>query len=353
MAAGAALLAAATAGVAAVRAGGEDRPASAGSTAPATAEITRGDLVDTTTVDGTLTYAGERGIAATAAGVVTRLPAPGAVIGQGAALYEVDRRRVVLMYGTVPLYRTLRQGIADGPDVRQLERALRTLGHGRDLTADTHFSSATAAAVRRWQGDNGLVKTGSVDAAQVLFLPAPVRLVETKAATGDRIAPGRPVLTVTSTRRVVHVDLKASDQALAKKGARVTVELPDGASVPGKIVSVGTVAERPEPAGGSGSGQSESPTIDVEIRLDGVPKSGRLDEAPVTVTMESARREGVLSVPVEALLALREGGFGVELVDPGSVRRVVGVRTGAYGGGRVEITGPGLSAGMKVGVPAL
>jgi hypothetical protein len=180
-----------------------------------------------------------------------------------------------------------------------------------------------------------------------------VRVTETKAAAGDRIGPGRPVLTVTSTRRVVHVDLKASDQRLARKGAPVTVELPDGTSVPAKIISVGTVAERTAPAEGSGTpGQSKDATIDVEIQLDDLRRTGRLDQAPVMVTMESARRRRVLSVPVEALLALREGGFGVEIVDPAGARRITGVRTGAYGGGRVEITGSGLSAGMKVGVPA-
>lgn len=353
MAAGAAVLVVAGAGVAVARAGGAGEAAPAGSPAPATAEVTRGDLVDTTSVDGTLTYAGERGVAAAAPGTVTRLPAPGAVIRQGAALYEVDRRRVVLMYGTVPLYRTLRQGVEDGPDVRQLERALRALGHGRGLTVDAHFSAATAEAVRRWQGDNGLAKTGSVDAAQVTFLPAQVRVTGAKAAVGDRIGAGRPLLAVTSTRRVVHVDLKASDQHLARKGASVTVELPDGGTVPGRITSVGTVAEKAEPAQGSGpSGQGGEATVDVDIRLGDGRRTGRLDQGPVMVTMETARRRNVLSVPVEALLALREGGYGVEIVDPGGARRVVGVRTGAYGGGRVEIIGSALSSGMKVGVPA-
>ncbi|WP_243708481.1 hypothetical protein [Actinomadura sp. GC306] len=68
------------------------------------------------------------------------------------------------------------------------------------------------------------------------------------------------------------------------------------------------------------------------------------------MALESERRKGVLSVPVEALLALREGGFGVEVVD-GAGRRLVPVDVGAFGGGRVEVAG-GVREGMKVGVPA-
>ncbi|MGI5208405.1 hypothetical protein ACQEU6_43425 [Spirillospora sp. CA-108201] len=141
----------------------------------------------------------------------------------------------------------------------------------------------------------------------------------------------------------MHVDLDADKQDLAKKGARVSVELPGGASVKGTISEVGSVAET------TGSGQDQKTTVGVDISL-GSARTGRLDEAPVSVELESERRRGVLSVPVEALLALREGGFGVEVVD--GAGRLVPVETGAFGGGRVEIAGDGLREGMRVGVPA-
>ncbi|MFI0354512.1 peptidoglycan-binding protein [Actinomadura sp. 9N407] len=338
-------LAAAVAGLA-VRTG-EGGAAAATSLKGATAAITRGDLVDTKSVDGSLTFAGERGIAATAAGVVTSLPAPGRVLRLGAALYRVDRRPVVLLYGKVPLYRPLRQGMSAGPDVTQLERALRSLGYGDGVTVDRTFTAATARAVREWQDGAGLPETGTVDASQVAFLPGRVRITEVKTAVGDRIGQGRRVLTVTSTERLVHVDLKVSDQGLVDEGGRVTVEVPGGGTVPGRITSVGTVAEKPA---GEESGE---PTIDVEIELTGKPGPGMLDRAPVTVTLERERRRNVLTVPVEALLALREGGHGVEVTSSDGTLRVVPVRTGAYGSGRVEISGTGLREGMKVGVPSL
>jgi peptidoglycan hydrolase-like protein with peptidoglycan-binding domain len=327
-------------------------PGGSGSVTPrtttATAEVTRGDLVDTKSVDGRLTYSAEHKLAARTAGTLTAMPAPGRMIRQGDVLYQLDRRPVVLLYGRLPLYRPLQQG-TKGPDVRQLERALHALGYDRDtgMTVDTEFTAATARAVKAWQKDEGLAKTGSVDATQAVFLPGAVRVAGTSAAVGDTVPIGRPVLTVTSTAQLVHVDLKATDQKLAVEGAKVSVELPDGASVTGRISSVGTVAKAPAQKDGGAS----EPTVDVEIELTGAKRTGRLDQAPVTVTLESARRKNVLTVPVEALLARREGGFGVEVVEPGGATRVVAVHTGAYGSGRVEISGPGIAPGVRVGVP--
>ncbi|GGO63531.1 efflux RND transporter periplasmic adaptor subunit [Nonomuraea cavernae] len=311
---------------------------------PATAQITRQDLVDTKTVDGSLTYSGEREVGTDASGTVTWVPAQGALIRRGRPLLRVDRKPVVLMYGKLPLYRELRQGVSDGPDVRQLERNLKALGYGEYLTVDDHFSYATHLAVQRWQDDRGLPETGRVDAAQVVFLPGVARVTDVKAEVGGKAGPGRPVLTVSGVRRLVHVDLGTGDQAMARRGAKVTVELPGGERATGTITSVGTVAES------SGDERDGTTTVDVDITLAKPPKT-RLDQAPVEVEMQSERHENVLAVPVEALLALREGGFGVEVVE-GAATRIVSVKTGAFGGGLVEIEGDGLAEGMKVGVPA-
>ncbi|GIH78435.1 efflux RND transporter periplasmic adaptor subunit [Planobispora longispora] len=326
--------------------GGTDAATPATTPVPATAPITRQDLVDTKSVDGVLTYSDERRLSTGASGTVTWVAEEGAVIRRGRPLLKADREPVVLMYGKLPLYRELRQGVSDGPDVEQLERNLKALGYGDDLTVDDHFSYATRLAVEEWQDDRGLPETGRVDASQVVFLPSAVRVTDAKVAVGDRIGPGRETFTVSGVRRLVHVDLDTADQSLARKGAEVTVELPGGERVTGKIISVGAVAER----GSSGQGEDGTTTIDVDIALDKTPKT-KLDQAPVEVEMESERHENVLAVPVEALLALREGGFGVEVVEGGSTR-VVAVETGAFGGGMVEVSGTGLAEGMEVGVPA-
>ncbi|MGH3392106.1 MAG: peptidoglycan-binding protein [Actinomadura sp.] len=331
-------------------ANGDSGPAARRPAAPtATAEITRGDLVDTESVDGRLTYAGERELPSSASGVVTWLPAEGATVARGKPLLAVDGEPVTLMYGSLPLYRTLREGVEDGKDVEQLERNLEALGHGGDLTVDEEFTAATTAAVKAWQEDVGLPESGAVDARQVVFQAGAVRVGELHTAVGGRVGPGGQPMKVTGTGRIVHVDLPADKQDMATKGATVSVELPGGTRVEGRIARVGTVAEQAD--SGGEPGQETDPTVDVEITLAKGARTGRLDQAPVTVELESERRKNVLSVPIEALLALREGGFGIEVVD-GGTPRVVAVETGTYGGGRVEITGTGLREGMKVGVPA-
>lgn len=346
--AGVLVVAAGGGGAAMVVANRDAHPAVQRTAAPtATAEITRGDLVDTESVDGKLTYADERELPTAVAGVVTWLPAEGATVTRGKPLLTVDGRPVTLMYGSLPLYRTLRQGVADGRDVRELESNLKALGHGGGLTVDDEFTAATAAAVKAWQQDLGLPETGAVDAGQVVFQPAAVRVGELQTSVGGRLGPGAQAMKVTGTERIVHVDLDAGKQAMAREGAAVTVELPGGRQVKGRIATVGTVARTSD---SSDPGGDATTTIDVDIDLP-VKGTGRLDQAPVTVDLESERRKDVLSVPIEALLALREGGFGVE-VEGGGSSRVVAVETGTYGGGRVEITGTGLREGMKVGVPA-
>lgn len=327
-------------GVAAVTLTGQDDVPAAASAAPAAvAEITRSDLVDTKAVDGVLGYAGRRELPNHAPGTVTRVRKEGAVVRRGGWLYRVDGRPVILMYGDIPIYRTMSSGTG-GKDVEQLERNLKALGHDPG-TVDGDFSWRTERAVREWQEEAGLAETGTVGAAQVAVTSGPVRIAEVVAEAG---APaGRSVVTTTSTRRVVHVDLDSGDQRLARIGARVTVDLPGGGEGKGRITSVGTVAE-PVRQNGQPTGES---TIDLDITLDDPGDLGRLDQAPVTVNLRSERHADVLSVPVEALLALREGGYGLRLAGG----RIVPVETGLFAAGRVEVSGNGLAEGMKVEVP--
>jgi multidrug efflux pump subunit AcrA (membrane-fusion protein) len=72
----------------------------------------------------------------------------------------------------------------------------------------------------------------------------------------------------------------------------------------------------------------------------------------VTVTITTSRVRNALAVPVAALVA-RPGGYAVEVVS-GSRHRLVPVTPGLFDdtAGMVQVTGPGLSAGQRVVVPA-
>jgi peptidoglycan hydrolase-like protein with peptidoglycan-binding domain len=329
---------------------GETPAASAGDAPPATAEVTRKDLVDQDSTTGSLGYGDTGTIANHRQGTVTWLPAEGQLISRGQALWRVDTLPTVLMYGAIPLYRTLSTGVDDGEDVRQLEKSLRALGY-TGFTVDDEYTSATAEAVEDWQDDVGLPETGSVDAEQVVFAAGPVRVDSRKLTAGGAASPG-PALDVTGTTRVVTVDLEVSDQRLARRGAAVQVELPGGEQVPGRITEVGNVAHAETDAAGQETGDA---TIDVTVTLDAKTVEaarGAIDQAPVTVHFVAEERKGVLAVPVSALLALAEGGYGVEVVRPDGTTTIVAVETGLFADGDVEISGQGIAEGTKVGVPA-
>src|SRR5262249_7277234 len=152
------------------------------------------------------------------------------------------------------------------------------------------------------------------------------------------------VLTTTGIARVVTVKLNVRDQRLAKKDAPVRVEMPDGKQVNGTIAKVATVVE----AGGNGGGP---PTKNEGTIAPSEPAAGAdFNEAAVAAQFTAAERKDVLTVPIAALLALAEGGYGVQVVD-GERTRVVAVKTGLFSNGRVEVSGDGLAAGTTVGMP--
>ncbi|XVQ08916.1 peptidoglycan-binding protein [Spirillospora sp. CA-255316] len=327
------------AGLATAGLGGGGRPAAVqGALPPDTAVVERTTLVETRQADGTLGYGSERSATGSGSGTVTWLPGPGDRIARGRTAYKVDNRPVPLLYGSLPLYRTLSEG-REGPDVKQLERNLRALGY-TGFTVDDSFESGTTAAVERWQDDLGVAETGTVAPGSVLVASGEIRVAQRKATVGDRL--GGVVFTYTGTARKVSVDLDVQYQRLAKKGAAVSIELPEGDTVKGTIIGVGKVAEE---------GQGDEPTtVAVTIAVEGQDSLGSYDKAPVTVRIIADRHAGVLAVPIAALTARPGGGYAVQVVEGGRVRTVP-VETGVFTDGKVEVSGSGLAEGMRVGVP--
>ena len=284
--------------------------------------------------------------------IYTSLPKPGDIISQGQALYGVDGKPVPLLYGTTAMWRDFRLGMDDGPDIGELTADLIALGFGRGLAPSNHFSAATTGAVKRLQASLGLDQTGVLRLGEVQFEPGAIRVSSVHPAVGAAVAPG-PVLDATSTTRIVTVPLTVDKEYLVHAGDSVSVQLPDGkTTTQGHVKDVSTVATAPSNGGGGGGGGgNNTPTVNVTITLDHPEQTGNLDQAPVEINITDQSVRGVLAVPINALLALAEGGDAVEVVSGGS-RHLVAVQTGLFSDTMVEISGDGITEGTLVEVPS-
>jgi multidrug efflux pump subunit AcrA (membrane-fusion protein) len=292
--------------------------------------------------------------------ICTGLAVPGSVVSQGQPLWWIEGRPVPLFYGATPAFRALRPEVS-GPDVQQLERDLVALGYASsgELAADGSFTAADTAAVERWQAASGMPQTGVVYLGDLVFLPGPIRVVGLHAAVGGTAQGGQPVLDYTSATKVVSVPLSPSASSQVKQGDAVTVDLPDGHTrARGAVSSVSSVATlQPQASSGAQAPtqtQNGAPgaTIAVTVAFDDPSQVSALDQAPVTVDIATQSASGVLAVPVNALLALAGGGYGVEVVAADGHRQLVPVQTGIFSNSQVQVSGPRLSEGMNVVVPS-
>jgi peptidoglycan hydrolase-like protein with peptidoglycan-binding domain len=380
--------------------GGEDETLNPPARAGSTVQVTRATLVERTKVEGELGYGTEIPVPVKATGTVTWLPEPGARAERGDVLLRVDDRPVVLLYGVLPMYRELglmrgqssgrgagaedvrpsgtptpsnatespesgtiptttkpgatRGAASDtgqaaapmhGMDVLQFETNLSALGYS-GFTVDERYTSGTAQAVKRWQKSLGLPQTGRIGIGDVVYASGAVRVGNPGVRLGA--AAGENVLMYTSTSRKVVVEASALELAWAVRGTEVTVHLPNGRPVKGKVKSVGKQATAPEAGGGSGAEPGgAAATVPVTITITDQRAIGRLESGPVTVEYVGRERKDVLSVPVAALVALAEGGHGLETTDD----RFIAVKTGLFADGQVEISGTAVREGLKVRIP--
>ncbi len=330
-----------------------DRPRAAeGGTAQVstgTAEVTQGTVTERVQIAGTLGFDGSYPVVHQGApGVVTTVAEAGTTVGRGGSLYAVANQRVRLLFGGTPAYREFAAGMANGPDVRQLEQNLVALGMdpGRDITVDDRFRAATATAIRRWQATWGLPtgeRTGRLAQGQVVFAPGPLRVSAVHAVAGTAVGPNQPVITATSTRRVVTAQVTAERQRLVKVDDIVIVTLAGVQPLTGTVIRVSRVATAP-----SGEGASTPATLPVTIAVTLPAGAPDLDQAPVQVAITTQTHENVLMVPATALLARPGGGYQVRLESGESVP----VEPGLFdsNAGTVEVTGD-LTAGQRVQVP--
>ena len=350
-----------------------------------TATVTRQSLTSQTQENATLGNAGTWSVAvpsssssssssssaagASGSGTFTWLPQIGQVIHQGQQIYGVSGGPVVLLYGPVPAYRDLSEGMT-GADVTELNRDLVKLGYATRAALGPrsgwdYYSAETAYAVGLLQTKLGLTVTGTLPLGQAAVLPGPalVTALGTSTSLSGPATAGSVVLTATSVTPVVTIDLDPSLQAEVKDGDQVSITLPDGSTTPGVVTQVGRVATTPNSSSSSSANQSgnssnssasgSGATITVLVSLTHPKAAGKLNQAPVTVTITTGSVSNALTVPVNALLAQPGGKYAVEVTGPGG-HHLVNVTPGMFddAAGKVQVSG-NLTAGQHVVVPGI
>ncbi|WP_308401201.1 peptidoglycan-binding protein [Streptomyces sp. AC512_CC834] len=193
-------------------------------------------------------------------------------------------------------------------------------------------------AVKRWQTSLGVPATGVIQPGDVAVLADAVRVQGAEVQTGDP-ADG-PLLRITPTTKAVTVDVNASEVGSVKRGDAVTVRLPGGESAAAEVAAIGSEAKTPS----SGQGLPGELRVTVTVAFKDPGQVSGLNSAPVQVEFGSESRSNVLAVPLTALLALREGGYGLQLAGG----RLVAVETGLIAKGMVEVSGDRITEGARV-----
>lgn len=319
-----------------------DRTSAPAAMAPEVATITveSTDLTNSQLFAGTLGYGTEQAVRSTGGGTITALPSVGATVARGKSLYRVNDRPVPVFFGATPLFRKIGEAGQTGADIRVVARNLAKLGFPTGINVHDRasaWSGQATLALTKWQSKVGLEPTGELSVGQVVVLPGAARVSTVIARLGDGV--GEDVVTVTSTDKVVTVDVAASDVSKLATGAEVAIILPDGARVPGTISAVATVVAEKEEGPADGP-----PTLTVTIAPVEPDDLADFDFASVSVEIITESKAGVLAVPIEALVALREGGYALQRPD-GSL---VAVTTGAFSRSLVEVSGEGVTDGLEV-----
>ena len=298
--------------------------------------VTRQTLREAEEFTGSLGYGERFALPGQVLGTVTWLPDEGAVLRPGDLLYRVDERPTYWSRGELPMYRSLASG-SEGVDVEQLQRFLQDEGYLNDeFTIDGKFGAGTRNAVKAWQGDHDLEKTGRIDASQLLFLPHETLRVATVPRIGEAAVGG--VLEVTAPDLFASVEVGERKKKVFEGSPTIEVEVADGTRYPATVDAV-TAQQSQDPFGGQ--------QYQIRLQLAG----GAVEEpGEVTVEVIDLLAEDVLTVPARALIALVEGGYAVEVAIAEETTEYRAVEIGEFADGWVQIAGD-VADGDSVVVP--
>lgn len=278
-------------------------------------------------------------------GTVLDTVSVGATIKTGDILLETTEALIPAIVGGDRFERDLSEG-DEGDDVRQLEETLLALGYDAngDLSVDDLYDEATEKAVSDWEADLGIEEDGIFATDQVVVTPESFVVSAVLVGLGDEIAAGQPIYESSTSERIVTTQIDVVDQTSLAVGDLVTVELADGSEIEAIVASISAVAQI------AANDPDGEPYLDVLLDISAASIGLDLVESPVAVSIVDSIAEDVTVVPASALIALREGGYAVEIVSGGSTQ-LVGVETGDFNDGYVELLTDAVVPGTEVVVP--
>jgi hypothetical protein len=299
------------------------------------------DLTSTVTESCPVGYGEESPLMAQGPGTVTSLPAVEDTVMAGEALYRLDDQPVLLLRGRLPAWRDLTAWMDSGRDIAQAKRALTELGFATrsEIGTSTAWNWPLSEAIADLRESAGHDRAYSLPRSMFTFGPASIRVAALTATPGLVAAPGTEVLTWTDTAPYVTCETETSQRAYATPDAGVTMTFPDGTEASGVIVDVSTKpGETPD--------DLDKLEVSVGVAADVLVSQDTGTLARVALTHTVA--VDVLAVPVTALVALVDGGYGVAKLDGSGSPVYTPVRAGRFAGTLVEITGGDLAAGDQV-----
>jgi len=337
-----------------------------------TSPVTRGDLSESMSFTGVLTYdhpfdavfektvtttttatvggggfggpGGGGGGAATtrtttvttpASGTITWVAPAASVVKSGDVLYRVDNVPVVFVEGGSVLWRDLKVGDT-GDDVQAVEGALSALGYDPSgtVTVDQKFTSLSRSMTQRFEAAYGLTKTTSFPYASVVMRPGDAIVTGIALGVGDAVTKGDAVLTISDTSRVATFSLAPADRTKLAVGDAVTVRLPNGKSVKGTVASI--------------SSGLDATTSEYEVvAAVSDPIEGVGDKVEVTVKASVPLATAALLVPSTALVVRDDGTTTVAVLKDGVVTNVV-VTVIATAGQNSAVSSASLAEGDQV-----
>ena len=244
-------------------------------------------------------------------GTVTWVAPAATVLKNGDVLYRVDNVPVVLVEGDGVLWRDLKVGDT-GDDVQAVEGALSALGYdpSATVTIDQKFTSLSRSMTQRFEAAYGLTKTTSFPYATVVMRPADAIVTNVALGVGDAVTTGDAVLTLSDTTRVATFSLAPGDRNKLAVGGAVTIRLSSGKSVAGTVASISSGLD------------ATTQEYDV-VAVVSEPIEGVGDKVEVTVKASVPLATGALLVPSTALVVRDDGTTTVAVLKDGVVANVV------------------------------